>query len=151
MKKSYKSDILEYIHLLKNGVDFEFAVPVPSISRLFNRLKEAGFIDEGTTEGCFKIIFGIPINRKKEDFEKVLWKRDLQLLRYFLFRIIKLQYWEIDSIAFDVFRSKYNERIHLPKSDKKRLENASGIDLLKDIIDEYLVENEEKTSNRGKV
>ena len=65
MKKSYKSDILEYIHLLKNGVDFEFAVPVPSISRLFNRLKEAGFIDEGTTEGCFKIIFGIPINRKK--------------------------------------------------------------------------------------
>ena len=151
MKKSYKSDILEYIHLLKNGVDFEFAVPVPSISRLFNRLKEAGFIDEGTTEGCFKIIFGIPINRKKEDFEKVLWKRDIQLLRYFLFRIIKLQYWEIDSIAFDVFRSKYNERIHLPKSDKKRLENASGIDLLKDIIDEYLGENEEKTSNRGKV
>ena len=151
MKKSYKSDILEYIHLLKNGVDFEFAVPVPSISRLFNRLKEAGFIDEGTTEGCFKIIFGIPINRKKEDFEKVLWKRDLQLLRYFLFRIIKLQYWEIDSIAFDVFRSKYNERIHLPKSDKKRLENASGINLLKDIIDEYLGENEEKTSNRGKV
>lgn len=151
MKKSYKSDILEYIHLLKNGVDFEFAVPVPSISRLFNRLKEAGFIDEGTTEGCFKIIFGIPINRKKEDFEKVLWKRDLQLLRYFLFRIIKLQYWEIDSIAFDVFRSKYNERIHLPKSDKKRLENASGIDLLKDIIDEYLGENEEKTSSRGKV
>lgn len=151
MKKSYKSDILEYIHLLKNGVDFEFAVPVPSISRLFNRLKEAGFIDEGTTEGCFKIIFGIPINRKKEDFEKVLWKRDLQLLRYFLFRIIKLQYWEIDSIAFDVFRSKYNERINLPKSDKKRLENANGIDLLKDIIDEYLGENEEKTSNRGKV
>lgn len=151
MKKSYKSDILEYIHLLKNGVDFEFAVPVPSISRLFNRLKEAGFIDEGTTEGCFKIIFGIPINRKKEDFEKVLWKRDLQLLRYFLFRIIKLQYWEIDSIAFNVFRSKYNERINLPKSDKKRLENASGIDLLKDIIDEYLGENEEKTSNRGKV
>lgn len=151
MKKSYKSDILEYIHLLKNGVDFEFAVPVPSISRLFNRLKEAGFIDEGTTEGCFKIIFGIPINRKKEDFEKVLWKRDLQLLRYFLFRIIKLQYWEIDSIAFNVFRSKYNERINLPKSDKKRLENANGIDLLKDIIDEYLGENEEKTSNRGKV
>lgn len=126
MKKSYKSDILEYIHLLKNGVDFEFAVPVPSISRLFNRLKEAGFIDEGTTEGCFKIIFGIPINRKKEDFEKVLWKRDLQLLRYFLFRIIKLQYWEIDSIAFDVFRSKYNERIHLPKSDKKDWKTQAG-------------------------
>ena len=149
MKKSYKSDILEYIHLLKKGVDFEFAVPVPSISRLFNRLKEAGFIDEGTTEGCFKVIFGIPINRKKEDFEKVVWKRDLQLLRYFLFRIIKLESWKINSIAFYVFRSKSNTLVHLPKSDKKRLENASGIDLLKDIIDEYLGENEGKTLNGG--
>ena len=60
MKKSYKSDILEYIHLLKKGVDFEFAVPVPSISRLFNRLKEAGLLTRARQRGVSKSYSAFP-------------------------------------------------------------------------------------------
>ena len=137
MEEEYKTYIVRYICLLKEGVDFEFAV-LPSVSRLFNRLKAGGFIAEDTTEGCFKILFGIPINRQNEEFRKIVWKRDLQLLRYLLYRIIKFETWQIPSIAYQVFLSKSNKPANLPKPDKKRLEGAYGIDELKEIIDEFL-------------
>ena len=79
-------DMRLYIQFLIKGTNFHFA-QIPSNDKtaiLLARLKEYGFVSVDTRLEHFRVIFGIPLHKSDTPFEPIKWKKNRQLLRYFI-------------------------------------------------------------------
>lgn len=82
-------DMREYINFLIKGTEFNFA-QIPADDKtaiLLTELKAHGFISNDTQIEHFRVIFGIPLHKSKTPFEPIKWKKNEQLLRYFIYTL----------------------------------------------------------------
>lgn len=133
-------DIHSYFQLLTKGTDFSFA-QLPSnnkINTLLQGLKEGGFVSSDTTIEHFMVIFGIPLHKSKAPFRPIKWRKNKQLLRYFVFSIFNEEMLWGNGISLSpFFADKYGEHITFPQSDKTRLETSADFNVLRLLLKSY--------------
>lgn len=128
-------------YFLTSGVSVRYAqFPASNkITALLGGLKEHGFIARDTDIEYFMVLFGIPLHRDKTPFQPIKWRKNRQLLRYFIYSIFPRQtlqcYGFLISPRF--FADKHGESIYLPSSDLKRLKTSSEYDLLVDLLKKF--------------
>lgn len=133
-------DIRSYFQLLTKGTDFGFA-QLPSnnkIASLLQGLKDEGFVSKDTTIEHFMVIFGIPLHRNNTPFKPIKWRKNKQLLRYFVFSIFHEEMLLGNGVLLpSFFANKYGEHITLPQSDKTRLKTSADFDSLHSLLKNY--------------
>ena len=133
-------DIRSYFQLLTKGTDFSFAQLPPDnkITTLLQGLKNEGFISEDTTIEHFMVIFGIPLHKSNIPFRPIKWRKNKQLLRYFVSSIFhKEMLWGNGIFLLPLFADKYGEHIILPQSDQARLKTSADFDKLHSLLKNY--------------
>ncbi len=148
---SNKNEIIEYdlpLHrmdiffdYLTQGIHFDF-VKLPANDKttlLLEGLKEHGFVSEDTKLAHFRVIFGIPLNIKDTPFEPIKWRKNKQLLRYFIYSLFPKE--TITGKGFFVIRrmfaNKYGERMVIPHSDLKRLKQCADHSTLNELLNKF--------------
>lgn len=131
-------DMRLYIQFLIKGTNFHFA-QIPSNDKtaiLLARLKEYGFVSVDTRLEHFRVIFGIPLHKSDTPFEPIKWKKNRQLLRYFIYTLFPNEtLWGTGTFAVpNLFANKHGEPILMPQSDKKRLECSSDYEKLMNLL-----------------
>lgn len=135
-------DMRDYIYFLTKGNDFSFA-QLPADDKtaiLFEALKEHGFISNDTQIEHFRVLFGIPLHKSKTPFEPIKWKKNQQLLRYFIYTLFPQEtLWGTGMFAIrKLFANEYGETLlTLPKSDKKRLETSASYETLSKLLKKF--------------
>lgn len=137
----HSKSIVLYITSLIQGIEYGFAM-MPEhdkTSILLNALKEHGFISKDTKLEHFRVIFGIPLHTTQTPFEKIKWRKDRQLLRYFVYEIFpKNTLWTKGRYLVPLlFADKYGESISLPQSDKQRLVTRSDFAMLSQLLKDF--------------
>ena len=127
-----------YIQFLIKGTNFHFA-QIPSNDKtamLLAELKEHGFVSTDTKIEHFRVIFGIPLHKSDTPFEPIKWKKNRQLLRYFICTLFPNEtLWGTGMFAVPhLFANKHGEPMLMPQSDKKRLECSSDYEKLIDLL-----------------
>ena len=141
-KEKFLSDMRLYMQYLIKGIGFCFA-QIPSNDKtaiLLEQLKEYGFVSMDTTIEHFRVIFGIPLHKNNTPFKPIKWKKNRQLLRYFVYTLFpKETMWGTGQFAIPhLFANKHGEPIKvIPQSDKKRLEYSSDYENLKDLLKKF--------------
>ena len=136
------SDVREYINFLIKGTDFNFA-QIPANDKteiLLTELKNHGFISNDTQVEHFRVLFGIPLHKSKTPFEPIKWKKNKQLLRYFIYTLFPQEtLWGTGMCAIPkLFANEYGETLlTLPKSDKKRLETSASYETLSKLLKKF--------------
>lgn len=134
-------DMRDYIYFLTKGHNFSFA-QLPTNDKtaiLFGELKEHGFISNDTQIEHFRVIFGIPLHRSKIPFKPIKWEKNQQLFRFFIYSLFPEETLLGDGL-FGVpylFTNKLGKPLHIPGSDKKRLEQSSDFDALNTILTKF--------------
>ena len=131
-------DMSLYIQFLIKGTNFHFA-KIPSNDKtaiLLAGLKEYGFVSVDTRLEHFRVIFGIPLHKSDTPFEPIKWKKNKQLLRYFIYTLFPNEtLWGAGMFAVPhLFANKHGEPILMPQSDKKRLECSSDYEKLMNLL-----------------
>lgn len=136
------SDMREYIHFLIRGTEFNFA-QIPSNDKtaiLFAGLKKYGFISDDTRIEHFWVLFGIPLHKSKTPFEPIKWRKNHQLLRYFIYTLFpKETLLGIGMFAIPkLFANEHGEPLStMPQSDKKRLQQSADYETLNKLLKEF--------------
>ena len=134
-------DMRDYIYFLTKGNDFSFA-QLPADDKtaiLFEALKEHGFISNDTQIEHFRVIFGIPLHRSKIPFKPIKWEKNQRLFRFFIYSLFPEETLFGDGL-FGIpclFTNKLGKPLHIPGSDKKRLEQSSDFDALNTILTNF--------------
>ena len=133
--------IVLYITSLIQGIEYGFAM-MPEhdkTSILLNTLKEHGFISKDTRLEHFRVIFGIPLHTTQTPFEKIKWKKNKQLLRYFVYTIFpENTVWTKGRYLVPLlFADEHGKSISLPKSDKQQLETSSDFPTLSQLLKNF--------------
>ena len=135
----YRMDI--FVKYLIQGVHFDFA-QLPTNDKtalLLEGLKEHGFISRDTKLAHFRVLFGIPLAKQDTPFEPIKWRKNKQLLRYFIYSlfprktIIGRGYFAIRGL----FSNKHGEPINIPSSDLKRLEQSYDYPILVELLNNF--------------
>ena len=95
-------------------------------------------ISEDTTIEHFMVIFGIPLHKSNIPFRPIKWRKNKQLLRYFVSSIFhKEMLWGNGILLLPLFADKYGEHIILPQSDQARLKTSADFDKLHSLLKNY--------------
>lgn len=132
----------EYIQFLIKGTEFNFAqIPAnDKVAILLTGLKDYGFISNDTQIEHFRVIFGIPLHKSKTPFEPIKWRKNQQLLRYFIYTLFpKETLWGIGMFAIPkLFANKHGEPLStIPRSDQKRLKQSADYEILNKLLKEF--------------
>lgn len=135
------SDMKLYIEYLTKGVDFYFA-QIPTNDKtalLLEDLKKGGFVSSDTNIEHFRVLFGVPLHKSRTPFEPIKWRKNKQLLRAFIYTLFpKETIWYAGLFAIpSLFADKNGTAIYLPQSDKKRLEQSSDYNTLKELLKKF--------------
>lgn len=132
----------EYIQFLIKGTEFNFA-QIPANDKteiLLTELKNHGFISNDTQIEHFRVIFGIPLHKSKTPFEPIKWRKNHQLLRYFIYTLFpKETLLGIGMFAIPkLFANEHGEPLStMPQSDKKRLQQSADYETLNKLLKEF--------------
>lgn len=128
--------------------DIEF-MPLPKNDKtciLLEGLKKYGFVSQDTKLSHFRVIWGIPIQSNDYPFEPIKWRKNKQLLKYFVGKTICKSFIDFygsrDCFVYYIFGDKHGERCSLPNTDKKRLEQSADYEILKKLLEEFRDEEE---------
>lgn len=136
------SDLREYINFLIKGTEFKFA-RIPSNDKtavLLTELKKHGFVSNDTQIEHFRVIFGIPLHKSKTPFEPIKWKRNQQLLRFFIYTLFPNEtLLGIRALTIpQFFANEFGEPLSsMPQSDKKRLEQSTEYATLNELLKKF--------------
>ena len=129
-----------YIEYLKKGVSLNFAQlpPTDKTACLLEDLKRGGFVSTDTRIEHFRVLFGIPLHFSSTPFEPIKWRKNKQLLRYFLCTLYsKEDTWTISRICYRLIADKHGTAGFMPQSDKKRLEQSSDFEILVKLLNRF--------------
>lgn len=131
-----------YLYILTRGFNSEEIVfaHIPGNSKiglLLEELKYNGFVSKDTKIEHFKVIFGIPLSEKGTPFEPIKWRKNMQLLRFFIYRLCGYNRQKGKSSIIELFADKYGESVKLVRSDLKRLEQSADYQNLVDILNRF--------------
>lgn len=129
-----------YIQHLKKGVDFHFAKLPPNDKTvlLLAGLKENGFVSSDTTIEHFRVIFGIPLHKSNTPFEPIKWRKNKQLLRFFIYSLFPKETLLFHGRAvFMLFADLHGSHTNIPKADKKRMESSADYETLKNLLNNF--------------
>lgn len=132
----------EYIQFLIKGTEFNFAqIPAnDKVAILLTGLKIYGFISNDTQIEHFRVIFGIPLHKSKTPFEPIKWRKNQQLLRYFIYTLFpKETLWGTGMFAIpNLFANVDGEPLStIPQSDQKRLKQSADYEILNKLLKEF--------------
>lgn len=134
-------NIVLYIKSLIQGVEYGFAImPLhDKTSILLNNLKKYGFVSTDTKLEHFRVLFGTPLHKDDTPFEPIKWRKNRQLLRYFVCTIFpKNTFWSKGRyLVALLFADKHGQKISLPQSDKQRLETSSDFPILSKLLKDF--------------
>ena len=134
-------DIQSYFNLITSGTTFSFArlSNNDKTAALLNELKRYGFVANDTNLAYFRVLFGIPLYKEDVPYKPIMWKKNGQLLRYFIQYLFSSEMmWFYAKILVPLmFVNKRYTPINLAKSDIKRLENSSDYCRLKAILENF--------------
>lgn len=136
------SDMREYINYLIKGTEFNFA-QIPRNDKtavLLTQLKEYGFISNDTQIEHFRVVFGIPLHKSKTPFVPIKWRKNQQLLRYFIYALFPQEaLWGTGMFAIPkLFANEHGELLStMPQSDKKRLMQSADYETLNKLLKEF--------------
>lgn len=117
-------------------------IPLPNGDKthvLLQGLKVYGFISKDTKLAHFRVLFGIPIQENDVPFEPIKWRKNQQLLRYFIYNLFPedMTTENRNIVVCMLFANKHGEKITLPKSDKRRLDYSSDFPILRELINDF--------------
>ena len=128
------------IHLITTGVPFSVA-ELPSNDKtatLLNGLKTYDFVSKSTKLEHFRVIFGIYLHKKDAPFKPIIWRKNKQLLRFFIYTLFPREtIWINTHSILNLFSNTHGEQITLPESDKRRLEQSSDYPILDDLLKKF--------------
>lgn len=130
-----------YIRSLTQGIEYGFAtMPLhDKTSVLLNDLKKYGFVSTDTRIEHFRVIFGIPLHKSNTPFEPIKWKKNRQLLRYFICTIFPQNTtWSKGRYLVPLlFADKHGKEISLPQSDIQRLRLSTDFTRLENLLKDF--------------
>ncbi len=123
-------------HLIK-GTDFHFA-EIPRCDKtaiLLDGLKQNDFISTDTKLEHFRVLFGIPLHKADTPFERIKWRKNKQLLRFFVQELFSQEaIWRLAFCVSKLFTDKHGECMSMPQSDPKRLRQSSDYAKLVELL-----------------
>lgn len=131
-----------YVDLfLTKGVKFQFAkLPDNDYTAvLLDGLKKGGFVAKDTKLCHFRVLFGIPLQESETPFVPVKWKKNKQLLHYFVKYLFGDKWYRFK----DLFADKNGNPVIFPHPDKQRL-ITTDYDLLCELLNNYMLKDKEK-------
>lgn len=131
-----------YLYILTRGFNIEELVfaQIPGNSKiglLLEELKYNGFVSKDTKIEHFKVIFGIPLRKQEMPFEQIKWCKNMQLLRFFIYRLCGYNRQKGKSSIIELFANKRGKSVKLVRSDLKRLEGSLDYQKLVDILKKF--------------
>ena len=133
-------EMRNYTSLLTIGMPFVFA-GLPNNDKtmiLLKGLKECDFVSKDTTIEHFRVLFGIPLHTKDTPFEPIKWRKNKQLLRYFIYAIFpKRTIYDNKLAIVSLFADKHGCKIVWPESDRKRLEQSYEYPTLVNLLNNF--------------
>ena len=134
-------DIQSYFNLITSGTTFSFA-RLPNNDKtavLLNELKKYNFVAYDTNLAYFRVLFGIPLYKEDVPYKPIMWKKNGQLLRYFIQNLFssEMMWFYAKALVPLMFVNKRYTTINLAQSDIKRLENSSDYCTLKAILENF--------------
>jgi len=134
-------DIQSYFNLITSGTTFSFA-RLPNNDKtavLLNELKKYNFVAYDTNLAYFRVLFGIPLYKEDVPYKPIMWKKNGQLLRYFIQNLFssEMMWFYAKALVPLMFVNKRYTPINLAQSDIKRLENSSDYCTLKAILENF--------------
>ena len=133
-------DVFNHFEYLIHGVDLNFIQIPPSdkTAVLLDELKKNDFISNDTRLAHFRVLFGIPLHNTNTPFENIKWRKNKQLLFYFLRCMFpKETEMTLSRLCFLFFANKHGEKGFLPIFNKKRLEQSSDYEPLCEILKRF--------------
>ena len=142
MEESYiKWEELKKFLFCKKGIEFTALPQNDKTCILLEGLKKYGFVSQDTKLSHFRVIWGIPIQSKDYPFEPIKWRKNKQLLKYFVDKTICKSFIGIygyrGRFVYYIFGDKHGGRCILPNTDKKRLEQSADYEILKKLLEEF--------------
>lgn len=118
--------------LLTKGIKYQFA-KLPNndyTAVLLDGLKKHGFVASGTWLCHFRVLWGIPLQEEETPFKPIIWKKNKQLLLYFVRYLFGGKWYNFK----DLFADKNGNPVKFPHYDKDRLEESADYSILKKIL-----------------
>lgn len=129
-----------FMDLITAGCNFEFA-KLPANDKTFillEGLKIHGFVSNTTKIEHFRVLFGIPLHKRDTPFGPIIWKKNKQLLRYFLYAMFPEKVIKDNKICIvSLFADIHGDKIVLPKSDLTRLKQSCDYSTLEDLLNKF--------------
>lgn len=118
--------------LLTKGIKFQFArFPLNDYTAtLLDGLKKHGFVASGTRLCHFRVLWGIPLQEEETPFEPIIWKKNKQLLLYFV-RCLFGGKWYVFK---NLFADRNGNPVTFPHYDKDRLEYSPDYPILEKLL-----------------
>lgn len=130
----------DFMHFLTIGFNFEL-IKLPTNDKtaiLLDGLKIHGFVSKDTKLEHFRVLFGIPIHNRYAPFEPIKWRKNKQLLRYFVYELFPKETILNNRYSIvNLFADKHGCDIMLPESDLSRLEQSCDYPVLVDLLKNF--------------
>ena len=87
----------------------------------------------------FRVIFGVPLHKNQTPFEPIKWRKNKQLLRYFVLSLFHRDtVWSKGRyLVPSLFADEHGQNISLPQSDIRRLEASSDFPILCKLLKDF--------------